>query len=74
MLAGGIEIAAGVGVALKPRFFATYCGVVLHLICNPRIPGYFDVALRDLASALGALAWEMSQNVIEQISRRRGPA
>lgn len=59
MLAVGlIEILAGVGVALKPRVFAyivaAWLGVIiLNLLL---IPGYFDVALRDLGLLLAAVA------------------
>ncbi len=59
MLAVGvIEIVAGIGVALKPRLFAYVVAAWLFLIiCNLlAIPGYFDVALRDLGLLLGALA------------------
>ena len=59
MLAVGvIEIAAGVGVALRPRLFshvvAAWLGVIILSLLL--IPGYYDVALRDLGLALGALA------------------
>ena len=55
---GIIEIAAGIGVALKPRIFAYVVaawllGIILNLLI---LPGYFDIALRDLGLALGALA------------------
>jgi hypothetical protein len=55
---GVIEIAAGIGVALKPRIFsyvvaAWLAGIILNLLL---IPGYYDVALRDLGLALAALA------------------
>ena len=55
---GVIEIAAGIGVAVKPRIFAYVVaawlvGIILNLLI---LPGYFDVALRDLGLALGALA------------------
>ena len=59
MLAVGvIEIAAGIGVALRPRIFsyvvaAWLSGIIVNLLL---IPGYFDIALRDLGLALGALA------------------
>jgi len=59
MLAVGvIEIVAGLGVALKPRIFAYVVAVwLLGIICNLlAIPGYFDVALRDVGLMLGALA------------------
>jgi uncharacterized membrane protein YphA (DoxX/SURF4 family) len=55
---GVVEIAAGIGVAFKPRIFAYVVavwlvGIIVNLLL---IPGYFDVALRDLGLALGALA------------------
>lgn len=59
MLAVGvIEIVAGIGVFLKPRLFAYVVAawmlvIILNLLA---IPGYFDVALRDLGLLLGALA------------------
>jgi hypothetical protein len=59
MLAVGvIEIVAGLGVAWKPRIFAYVVAAwLLIIIANLLlIPGYFDVALRDLGLFLGALA------------------
>jgi len=59
MLAVGvIEVVAGIGVALKPNIFAYVVAVWLLLIIVNllMIPGYFDVALRDLGLMLGALA------------------
>jgi hypothetical protein len=58
LVVGVIEIIAGVGVALKPRYFAYVVfawlvGIIVNLLI---LPGYFDVALRDLGLALGALA------------------
>lgn len=55
---GVIEIVAGIGVALRPRLFsyvvaAWLVGIIANLLM---IPGYFDVALRDLGLALAALA------------------
>ena len=55
---GVIEIVAGIGVAVKPRIFshvvaAWLVGIILNLLM---IPGYYDVALRDLGLALAALA------------------
>ena len=57
-LVGVIEIAAGIGVALKPRIFAYIVATWLALIIINLllIPGYFDVALRDLGLLLAALA------------------
>ena len=59
MLAVGvIEIAAGLGVAFKPKVFAYVVSAWLLLIVVNLllIPGYFDVALRDFGLSLGALA------------------
>ena len=58
LVVGVIEIVAGVGVFLKPRWFAYVVAAwLLLIICNLlAIPGYFDVALRDLGLLLGALA------------------
>jgi hypothetical protein len=55
---GAIEIVAGLGVAFKPRIFAYVVAVWLLLIILNllAIPGYYDVALRDLGLLLGALA------------------
>ncbi len=58
MIVGAIEIVAGIGVAVKPKIFAYVVsawllGIILNLVL---IPGYFDVALRDLGLSLGALA------------------
>ena len=58
MLVGVIEIIAGIGVFIKPRVFAYIVAVwLLVIIINLlSIPGYYDIALRDLGLALGALA------------------
>ena len=58
LVVGVIEIIAGIGVALKPRIFAYVVAAwLLLIICNLlAVPGYFDVALRDLGLCLGALA------------------
>ena len=55
---GVIEIVAGIGILLKPRIFAYILaawllGIIVNLLL---IPGYYDVALRDLGLALGAVA------------------
>jgi uncharacterized membrane protein YphA (DoxX/SURF4 family) len=62
---GGIEIFAGLVVALKPRFGAPLVvawlgGIILNLLTYS---GYYDIALRDFGLMLGALtltrlAWE----------------
>src|SRR3954453_2627797 len=58
LVVGVIEVIAGIGVFLKPRIFAYVVAAWLVLIIANllMIPGYFDVALRDLGLALGALA------------------
>ena len=58
LIVGAIEIVAGIGVALKPRIFAYIVAAWLALIIINLllIPGYFDVALRDLGLLLAALA------------------
>ena len=59
MLAVGvIEIVAGIGVALKPQFFAYVVAfwlwaIIINLLL---VPGFYDIALRDLGLSLGALA------------------
>ena len=59
MLAVGVvEMAAGVGVAVKPKVFsyvvaAWLAVIIINLLL---IPGYFDVALRDFGLLLAALA------------------
>lgn len=57
-IVGVIEIVAGIGVFLKPKIFAYVVAawLVLIIINLLMIPGYYDVALRDLGLALGALA------------------
>src|SRR5438876_8142006 len=55
---GLIEIAAAALVAFMPMIGAWVvgawlCGIILNLLS---IPGYYDVALRDLGLALGAFA------------------
>jgi len=58
LVVGVIEVAAGLGVAWKPRWFSYVVAAwLLLIICNLlAIPGYFDVALRDFGLLLGALA------------------
>ena len=58
LVASVIEIIAGLGVLLKPKFFAYVVSAwLLMIVVNLLlIPGYYDVALRDFGLALGALA------------------
>lgn len=56
-LVGAIEIAAGVLVAVKPRYGAPLvaawlAGIIINLLT---LPGYYDVALRDFGLMLAAL-------------------
>src|SRR3954465_2817261 len=56
-LVGVVEIAAGVLVAVKPRYGAPLvagwlAGIILNLLT---LSGYYDVALRDFGLMLGAL-------------------
>lgn len=55
---GVVEIVAGIGVAVWPRVFAYVVSAwLLGIIANLlMIPGYYDIALRDLGLAIGALA------------------
>jgi hypothetical protein len=57
-IVGVIEILAGLLVAFKPRLGAYVVaawlfGIIINLLL---IPGFYDIALRDLGLALGALA------------------
>jgi hypothetical protein len=58
LVVGLVEIVAGIGVFLKPRIFAYIVAVwLLGIIINLlMIPGYYDIALRDLGLLLAALA------------------
>jgi uncharacterized membrane protein YphA (DoxX/SURF4 family) len=54
---GAVEIAAGLLVALKPRYGAPLvaawlAGIIINLLT---LSGYYDVALRDFGLLLGAL-------------------
>jgi uncharacterized membrane protein YphA (DoxX/SURF4 family) len=56
-LVGVVEIAAGVAVALKPRYGAYIVaawlgGIIVNLLTYS---GYYDIALRDFGLMLGAL-------------------
>ena len=58
MIVGGIEIVAGLGVAINPGIFGyVIMGWLWAIILNVLfIPGYYDIALRDFGLSLGALA------------------
>jgi hypothetical protein len=56
-LVGGVEILAGVLVAVRPRYGAPVvaawlAGIIVNLLT---VPGFYDVALRDFGLLLGAL-------------------
>jgi hypothetical protein len=58
MLAGVVEIIAGLIVALRPRIgawivAAWLCGIIVNLLL---VPGFYDIALRDFGLLLGAIA------------------
>ncbi len=57
-IVGVIEVIAGIGIALRPRIFGlVVAGWLVAIIVNLlMIPGFFDVALRDLGLAIGAFA------------------
>jgi hypothetical protein len=62
-LVGVVEIAAGVLVAVRPRWGAFVVGLWLMGIVGNLllVPGYFDIALRDFGLALGAFSlWQLS--------------
>jgi hypothetical protein len=55
---GVIEIAAGIAVALKPRYAAYLVaawlgGIIVNLLTHS---GYYDIALRDFGLSVGALS------------------
>jgi hypothetical protein len=58
LVVGVIEIIAGIGVALKPKFFGFVVSAwMLAIAANLVIGGrYLDVALRDLGLCFGAFA------------------
>jgi hypothetical protein len=58
LVAGVIEIIAGLGVLFKPKVFAYVVSAwLLMIVVNLlMIPGYYDIALRDFGLALGAFA------------------
>src|SRR3954467_8882831 len=68
---GGVEIAAGVLVAIAPRIgafvvAAWLAGIVVNLLTNDP-PEYYDIALRDFGLMLGALtltrlAWAFARS------------
>lgn len=58
LVVGGVEIVAGIGVALRPRIFAYVVAAwLLAIIINLLIAAeFYDIALRDAGLCLAALA------------------
>lgn len=58
MVAGVIEIIAGIGVIFKPKIFAYIISLwLLGIVINLLITGhYFDIALRDIGLLLAAFS------------------
>ena len=58
MIAGVIEIIAGIGIIFKPKIFAYVISLwLLGIIINLLFTGhYFDIALRDLGLLLAAIS------------------
>ncbi|HLY74663.1 MAG TPA: hypothetical protein VKU80_11150 [Planctomycetota bacterium] len=58
LLVGAVEVAAGILVALLPRVggfvVAAWLGAIILNLFS--LPGFYDIAFRDLVLALGALA------------------
>ena len=71
---GVIEIVAGVAVALIPRYGALLVaawlvGIIVNLLT---IPGFYDVALRDVGLLAGAVA--LARLAVRHAPSRRHPA
>ena len=71
MVVGGVEIVAGLAVALRPRFGAYLVaawlgGIIVNLLSHS---GYYDVALRDFGLLLGALALARLASVYDTAER-----
>jgi hypothetical protein len=67
---GAVEVVAALLVALMPAIggwvvAAWLCGIIINLLL---VPGFFDIALRDLGLALGAVA--LARLAVEFDSRR----
>src|ERR1051326_6992672 len=70
---GGVEIAAGILVALKPRYAAYVvaawlAGIIVNLLTYS---GFYDVALRDFGLLVGALALGILALVYDPARRGR---
>jgi uncharacterized membrane protein YphA (DoxX/SURF4 family) len=72
---GGVEIAAGLLVAVAPRIgafvvAAWLAGIVINLLTNDP-PEYYDIALRDFGLMLAALTLGRLALVLDRPLRRR---
>ena len=73
LVVGVIEIAAGIAVAIKPRYAAYIvaawlAGIVVNLLSYP---GFYDVALRDVGLLLAALTLGGLASIYDPAWRRR---
>ncbi|BBY46017.1 hypothetical protein [Mycolicibacterium celeriflavum] len=73
LIVGVVEIAAGVAVAVKPRYAAYVvalwlAGIIVNLVSYP---GFYDVALRDFGLLVGALALGWLASVYDTPLHRR---
>ena len=69
---GIVEIAAGLLVAIRPRWggwvvAAWLAGIIVNLLT---LPGYFDVALRDVGLLAGAVALALLAGDRERLARQ----
>ncbi len=74
LMVGCIEVVAGLGVALKARWFAPVIALWLWgIIANLLLLGsYYDVALRDFGLSLGALTlWRLAQHFDSNLANNR---
>jgi uncharacterized membrane protein YphA (DoxX/SURF4 family) len=74
-LVGAVEIAAGVAVALKPRYgayvvAAWLAGIIVNLLTYS---GYYDIALRDFGLMLAALTLARLASMFDPAGMRFGP-
>lgn len=71
-IVGVVEIVAGIGVAIRPRIFAYVVALwLLGIAANVILAGYYDIALRDLGLALGALTLGLLSQAFDGRAARR---
>jgi uncharacterized membrane protein len=73
LVVGVVEIAAGLAVAVKPRYAAYIvaawlAGIVINLVSYP---GFYDIALRDFGLMLAALTLARLASVYDPAWRRQ---